>query len=112
MRLAKLFAMLTVLVSVAQSASASADADSDFANELHRYGIYGQKDYDAWLAKLACKRLASGLDSDAQASAIFVSDNLSGQTSDAQTWQFLAIALSTYCPDLTVKLSAVEEPSR
>ena len=47
------------------AAPAQADVDTDFANELHIYGIYGQKDYNAWIAKITCKRLNNGLDTDA-----------------------------------------------
>ncbi|TLH68481.1 hypothetical protein C1S82_26700, partial [Mycolicibacterium cosmeticum] len=32
------------------------DPDTNFAHELHTYGIYGQKDYNAWIGKLVCKR--------------------------------------------------------
>jgi hypothetical protein len=48
---------------VALASSAHADVDTDFADELHGYGIYGQRDYNAWLAKITCRRLGSGLDS-------------------------------------------------
>ena len=47
------------------AAPAHADPDTDFANELHTYGIYGQKDYNAWIGKITCKRLYNGLDKDA-----------------------------------------------
>src|SRR5687767_7739125 len=47
------------------AAPASADVDTDFANELHTYGIYGQKDYNAWIGKIQCKRLRTGLDANA-----------------------------------------------
>ncbi|MCW2563415.1 MAG: hypothetical protein JWQ31_1975, partial [Mycobacterium sp.] len=33
------------------AAPAHADPDTDFANELHTYGLYGQKDYNAWIGK-------------------------------------------------------------
>jgi hypothetical protein len=36
--------------------SAHADVDTDFANELHGYGIYGQRDYNPWLAKITCRQ--------------------------------------------------------
>ena len=42
------------------AAPAHADPDTDFANELHTYGIYGQKDYNAWIGKITCKRLYNG----------------------------------------------------
>ncbi|NOQ00175.1 DUF732 domain-containing protein, partial [Mycolicibacterium fortuitum] len=42
---------------LAVPAPAYADPDTDFANELHTFGIYGQRDYNAWIAKIMCKRL-------------------------------------------------------
>ena len=54
------------------AAPAHADPDMDFANELHTYGIYGQKDYNAWIGKITCKRLYNGTDLDADKSAKFV----------------------------------------
>ncbi len=51
------------------AAPAHADPDVDFANELHTYGIYGQKDYNAWIGKITCQRLYNGLDQDADKSA-------------------------------------------
>ena len=54
------------------AAPAHADPDTDFANELHTYGIYGQKDYNAWIGKITCKRLYNGVDQDADKSAKFV----------------------------------------
>ena len=41
---------------VAVAPSAHADVDTDFADERHGYGIYGQRDYNAWLAKITCRR--------------------------------------------------------
>src|SRR5215468_10145712 len=81
------------------AAPAHADPDTDFANELHTYGIYGQKDYNAWIGKIACKRLYNGLDQDAFKSAKFVSMQLERDTSTEQSWQFLAAALRYYCPE-------------
>jgi len=43
-------------MALAAVAPASADPDTDFANELHVYGIYGPKDYNAWIGKIECKR--------------------------------------------------------
>src|SRR5258705_11959985 len=54
------------------AAPAHADPDVDFANELHTYGIYGQKDYNAWIGKIICQRLYNGLEQDAGKSAKFV----------------------------------------
>ena len=81
------------------AAPAHADPDTDFANELHTYGIYGQKDYNAWIGKIACKRLYNGLDQDADKSAKFVFTQLEKGSTTAQAWQFLGAALRTYCPD-------------
>jgi Protein of unknown function (DUF732) len=88
------------------AAPAQADPDSDFASELHTYGIYGQKDYNAWIGKIVCKRLNNGLDTDAYKSAQFVSLNLPKGTDTEQTWQFLGAALRTYCPDKLPVLEA------
>ena len=81
------------------AAPAHADPDTDFANELHTYGIYGQKDYNAWIGKIACKRLYNGLDQDADKSAKFVFTQLQKGSTTEQAWQFLGAALRTYCPD-------------
>jgi hypothetical protein len=101
--------MMTAAVTLA--APAYADADTDFANQLHVYGIYGQRDYNAWLAKITCKRLGNGLDSSAEKSAVFLSRNLPQGTTTAQTWQFLAAAIDTYCPEQQPVLAAVAEPN-
>jgi len=87
---------------------AHADPDTDFNNELHIYGIYGQKDYNAWIGKIACKRLYTGVDADANKSAQFVSMQLQkGQQSTEQAYQFLGAALRTYCPEkLSILLPA------
>ena len=81
------------------AAPAHADPDVDFANELHTYGIYGGKDYNAWIGKITCKRLDNGLDKDADISAKFVLQQLPKGSTTAQAWQFLGAALRTYCPD-------------
>ena len=100
MKLAKL-AMLAgaAVTAVALAAPAQADVDTDFANRLHGYGIYGQKDYNAWITKITCKRLHEGVDFDAYASARFVSVQLPKGSTTGQAWQFLGEALRTYCPD-------------
>ena len=92
------------------AAPASADPDTDFANELHTYGIYGQKDYNAWIGKITCKRLDNGLDQDADKSAKFVFTQLAKGSTTAQAWQFLAAALRTYCPDKLPILHAAAQP--
>ena len=79
---------------------AHADVDTDFANQLHTFGIYGQKDYNAWLGKIVCERLHKGVDANAVKSAEFVSHNLEDGTTQVQTWQFVGTAIKTYCPDL------------
>ncbi len=91
------------------AAPAYADPDADFANELHTYGIYGQKDYNAWIGKIACKRLNNGTDQDAFKSAQFVSMQLEKDSTTQQAWQFLGAALRTYCPD---KLPVLEAAAR
>ena len=88
------------------AAPAHADPDTDFANELHTYGIYGQKDYNAWIGKITCKRLYNGLDQDADKSAKFVHPATAKRTATTeQAWQFLGASLRTYCPD---KMSVLE----
>ena len=42
---------------------------------------------------------AQGLDGDAYASQHFVSNQLEKDSSEAQAWQFLGLAITTYCPD-------------
>jgi Protein of unknown function (DUF732) len=92
------------------AAPAHADPDTDFANELHTYGIYGQKDYNAWIGKITCKRLYNGLDQDADKSAKFVFLQLEKGSTTEQAWQFLGAALRTYCPDkMSVLQSAAHQ---
>jgi hypothetical protein len=79
---------------------AHADPDTDFADQLHGYGIYGQRDYNAWLGKITCKRLDRGVDPDAYASMAFVSRNLPRGSTQEQAAQFLGAAVTIYCPDL------------
>ena len=113
MRYRKLSALASMTAAaLTLAAPAHADVDTDFANQLHGYGIYGQKDYNAWLAKITCKRLGNGLDSGAEKSAVFLSHNLPRDTTTAQTWQFLAAAIDTYCPEQQPMLTAVAEPNR
>jgi hypothetical protein len=101
-----------VATAVLLAAPARAEVDTDFANQLHVYGIYGQRDYNAWLAKITCKRLGNGLDTSAEKSAEFLSHNLPRGTDTAQTWQFLAAAIETYCPEQQPVLATVAEPNR
>jgi hypothetical protein len=88
-----------VALAIALAAPAHADPDVDFANELHTYGIYGQKDYNAWIGKIVCKRLYNGVDQDAYKSSQFIFNNLQKGSTTDQSWQFLGAALRTYCPD-------------
>jgi hypothetical protein len=113
MRFAKQLGALATMTAatVALAAPAHANVDTDFANQLHSYGIYGPRDYNAWLAKITCERLGNGLDNTAEKSAVFLSHNLAQGTTTAQTWQFLAAAIDTYCPDQTPMLTAVAQPN-
>ena len=90
------------------AAPAHADPDTDFYNELHIYGIYGEKDYNAWIGKIACKRLWNNLDHDANQSAQFVKRQLAKDTTTEQTYQFLGAAYKTYCPE---QLSILTPPA-
>jgi Protein of unknown function (DUF732) len=95
-----------IAAAIALAVPAHADVDTDFTNQLHAYGIYGQKDYNAWLAKITCERLYKGVDVNAEKSAEFLSHN----TNTEQTWQFLGAAINTYCPDQQAVLAAVAGP--
>jgi hypothetical protein len=99
-----------VAAAVALAAPAHADLDTDFANQLHGYGVYGPRDYNAWLGKLTCNRLGNGIDADAYRSAAFLSKNLPRGTTTGQTWQFLNAAINTYCPDQMPVLTSVAGP--
>lgn len=92
-------AFAAVALSVGLAAPASADTDTDFTNALHIHGIYGQKDYNAWIAKISCKRLDRGTDPDAYASAEFIRAQLDKDTTIDQAWQFLGLAIPMYCPE-------------
>ena len=92
-------AAMTLVAPLALSAPAQADPDIDFAEQLHSFGIYGQRDYNAWLGKIACKRLDRGVDADAYASANFIDRNLARDATPEQAFQFLGAAINTYCPD-------------
>ena len=97
------------VAAVTLAAPASADPDIDFANQLHGFGIYGSRDYNAWLGKITCKRLYKGVDGDAYASEAFVAKNLPRSTTQSQAWQFLGAAISTYCPEQTGVLQAAAQ---
>jgi hypothetical protein len=104
MRLAAI-AAAAIAPALVLAAPAHADADTDFSNELHTYGIYGQKDYNAWIGKITCKRLDNGHDRGADQAVKFVFAQLPKGSTTEQAWQFLDAALRTYCPD---KLSVVQ----
>jgi Protein of unknown function (DUF732) len=97
---------LAVAAMVALAAPAYADPDADFANQLHGYGIYGQRDYNAWLGKITCERLHNGVDTTGDKSAGFALVNLPRGTTTGQSYQFLAAAIGTYCPDQAPVLTA------
>ena len=100
MRLAKLSVpALVTAAMVAVAASAHADPDADFTNQLHGDGNYGPLDYNAWLGKITCERLHNDLDTTADKSADFALINLPRGTTTGQSYQFLAAAIGTYCPD-------------
>jgi hypothetical protein len=101
--------IIPLAVGLAFAPAAHADVDTDFANELHTYGIYGQRDYNAWIGKIACKRLRNGVDTDANESAQFIFMQLQKDSTTEQAWQFLGAALRTYCPD---KLPILEQAER
>ena len=110
MRYTKLSVLASIMTAaVALAAPAQADPDVDFANELHTYGIYGQKDYNAWIGKITCQRLDNGLDRDAGMSAKFVFRQLPKDSTTAQAWQFLGAALRTYRPDKLPVLQAAAQ---
>jgi hypothetical protein len=113
MKYGKLSALASIMTTaVMLAAPAHADVDTDFANQLHTYGIYGPKDYSAWLAKITCKRLVNGVDTSAEKSAVFLSHNLPRGTDTAQTWQFLSAAIDSYCPEEQPVVTAVAESNR
>ena len=110
MRLAKLLVLaLAAAAVVALTALAHADPDADFANQLHSHAIYGPLDYNAWLGKITCERLHNGLDTTAEKSARFALVNLPRGTTTGQSYQFLAAAIGTYCPDQVPLLTAAAE---
>ena len=97
------FSALAVIL----AAPAQADTDTDFTNELHTYGIYGQKDYNAWIGKIVCKRMRTGLDANAGEAATFLKLNLDKDSDEQQVYQFLGGAIRFYCPDQQPVLDAL-----
>jgi hypothetical protein len=98
-------------LALAVAAPAQADIDTNFANELHTFGIYGQKDYNAWIGKIVCKRLNTGLDADSVEAHRFIAMNMEKDTSAEQSWQFLGSAMKYYCPDKLSVLLPAEVPA-
>ncbi|MDT5338478.1 MAG: hypothetical protein QOD90_3983 [Mycobacterium sp.] len=92
-------AIAAVSLAAAGAGIAQADPDTDFGNELHVYGIYGPKDYNAWIGKIECKRLRTGLDANAAEAAVFLKTNLPRGTSEQSIYQFLSAGINYYCPD-------------
>jgi hypothetical protein len=86
-------------LAAAAAGPAHADPDTDFTNQLHTYGIYGPKDYNAWIGKIQCKRLSTGLDANAFEAAVFLKKNLARGSSEQQIYQFLSAGIDYYCPD-------------
>jgi hypothetical protein len=102
----------TVAVAIALATPARADDDTDFANQLHTYGIYGPRDYNAWLGKIMCDRLHKGVDANVFGSTRFLAANLPRGTTQVQMWRFVATAISYYCPDQTAVLENVAAQGR
>ena len=100
-------AVAAIAAAISLSAPAYADPDTDFDNQLGRFGIYGPHDYNPYLAKISCRRLAQGVDPDAAATAHFLSNNLPRGTTQVQAYQFLGSAISIYCPDQAPKLQNI-----
>ena len=98
-----------IATALAFAPPAMADPDTDFANELHTYGIYGQKDYNAWIGKITCKRLDKGLDQDADKSAKFVFLQLPKGSTTEQAWKFLGASIRYYCPEKMPILEAAAQ---
>jgi hypothetical protein len=96
-----------VAAAIALAAPAHADSDTDFATQLHTYGIYGPRDYNAWLGKIVCDRLHRGVDANAVESTHFVAANLPRGATQVQNWQLFATAISYYCPGQTPVLENV-----
>jgi len=91
--------VIAVVMLLALAPVAGADPDEAFAEQLHTVGIYGQKDFNAWIGKLMCKRLRNGHDPDAFTSADFVFGQLQKGSATDQAWQFVGAAIPIYCPD-------------
>jgi hypothetical protein len=100
-------AVAAAAAAVSLASPAFADPDTDFDNQISHYGIYGPHDFNPYIAKIVCHRLAAGVDKDAAASAHFLSINLPRGTTQVQDYQFLGSAIAQYCPDLQGKLQHI-----
>ncbi|MEZ0054471.1 hypothetical protein ABIA30_005513 [Mycobacterium sp. MAA66] len=100
-----------VAAAVVMAIPAHADPDTDFANELHTYGIYGPKDYNAWIGKITCQRMRNNVDPAVADSASFVNKNIPRGSSEQQVYQFINASINTYCPDEHDRLAALAQPS-
>lgn len=102
--------ILMVCAAVGFSAVARADTpggsdpDTNFAAQLHTVGIYGPRDYNAWIGKIMCKRMYNNVDTTASQSATFIRNQLDRDSSTEQVWQFVGLAVDYYCPDKRVVL--------
>ena len=108
--LTTLVAGAAIAVGLAAPVQAQPEPDTAFAKRLQSYGIYGQKDYNAWIAKIACKRLNRGVDADAVQSAKFVFDQLQRGSTTEQSYQFLGEAIPVYCPNQMPMLQRLAGP--
>lgn len=98
-----------VAAAVTLAIPAHADPDTDFANELHTYGIYGPKDYNAWIGKITCQRMRNNIDPAIADSASFVNKNIPRGSSEQQVYQFINASINTYCPDEHDRLAALAQ---
>ncbi|KJX74703.1 DUF732 domain-containing protein [Mycobacterium lepromatosis] len=90
---------MAVAVTILAGPALADDYDAPFNAQLHSYGIYGSQDFNAWLGKIACQRLAKGVDGDVDKSVTFIQRNLSLHTTEGQSLQFLGTAINHYCPN-------------
>lgn len=104
--------LVSAAAAVAFAAPAFADVDTAFNERLHSLGVYGQRDYNAWMGKIVCKRLNTRVDTDVYQSARFVARNLPRTYSTEQSWQFVAAAIDFYCPEQQVMLEQVSDSQR
>lgn len=100
-------ALVGAITAMVFAAPACADVDVDFNERLHGHGVYGPRDYNAWLGKIVCKRLDTSVDTDAQQSTRFVARNLPRTYDTEQSRQFVAAAIDFYCAEKQVVLKQV-----